>query len=59
MNANQKAALALATSNGKLTERGHSIINANIKFLLDAGLLTYGSGKKAYVLTAAGKEALK
>ena len=53
---NARTALLLATSNARdIAARGHSIINFHTAILLANGLMAYGSGRRAYVLTAAGR----
>ena len=52
---NARTALLLATSNARdITARGHAIINFHAASLLANGLMAYGGGRRAYVLTAAG-----
>lgn len=50
-----RAAVLLATGNGKLTERGNAMVNRGIAEALARGLVAYGQGRKAYTLTAKGR----
>jgi hypothetical protein len=49
-----RGALLLATGNAQLTERGHALVNRHVATLLAEGLITYGTGRKAYSLTFKG-----
>lgn len=60
MTPEQKKALNLIHFAGQgLTDKGHAIVNANVKALLDGGYIDYDSRKwVAYSLTPKGKQAL-
>lgn len=50
--------LIRSTRGMNLTHLGNTIVSRQAKSLLDAGLICYGSGRVAYVLTAKGLETL-
>lgn len=60
MNANQIQALKLiaSTRGMSLTHRGNVIVSRQAKALLADGLISYGSGSIAYIVTPAGQRAL-